>query len=120
MYVSLHRHIKKKFNMTNSQPDQLQQKSNQCHNQQRKAPVLKCKYMASTLKQLKSNTSAQKITLHATKWPSLQPFHRFILDNPQMPVNKLKPVFCKKKAHQINSRQWEQKVGWRRNVAMNL
>jgi hypothetical protein len=22
--------------------------------------------------------------------------------------------------HQINSRQWEQKVGWRRNVAMNL
>lgn len=37
-----------------------------------------------------------------------------------MVVNKLKPTFCKKKAHQINSRQWEQKVGWRRNVAMNL
>jgi len=43
----------KKSNMTNNRPDQLQQKSNQCHNQQRKAPVLKCKYMASTLKQLK-------------------------------------------------------------------
>jgi hypothetical protein len=62
---------------------------------------------------------AQKITLDATKWPSLQPFRRLLLDSPQVPVYKLKSVFCtplcttlhKVKAHQINSRQWEQKVG---------